>query len=70
METAERVGEPGVQKPPETFPFLVGEARVAPVGGGIFQIDLLMGDVQVAAGDNGLFPVQLAEVCPKGFVPL
>ena len=69
METAERVGEPGVQKPPEAFPFLVGEARVAPVGGGIFQVDFLMGDVQVAAGDDGLALVQLAEVCPKGFVP-
>ena len=70
VEAAEGVGEPGVQKPPEAFPFLVREARVAPVGGGIFQIDLLMGDVQVAAGDDRLFPVQLTEVCPKGFVPL
>lgn len=69
MKAAEGVGEPGVQKPPEALPLLVGEARVAPIGGGIFQVDLLMGDVQVAAGDDGLALVQLAEIGPKGFIP-
>ena len=69
METAEGVGEPGVQKPPEALPLLVGEARVAPIGGGVFQVDFLMGNVQVTAGDDGLVLIQLAEIGPKGFIP-
>ena len=53
----------------EAVTLLVGKAGVLAVGLWIFQIDFLMGHVEVAADDNRLFPVQFRQVGAKGFVP-
>ena len=50
----ECVHESVLQHPAEAFPLLIGKSRVAAVGLGILQINLLVGHVQVAAVDYGL----------------
>ena len=42
MQMTERVGEPGFHQLGELAPFLVGKARLASVGAGILEVDLLM----------------------------
>ena len=69
VEVPEGVGESGVQKIGEFAPLFVGESGVFPVGLGVFQIDLLMGDVQVPAEDHGLLFVQPLQVFPEGVFP-
>ena len=66
---AEGVGEAGFQGPGEAFPLFVGEACIAPVGGGILQIDLLMGHIQIAADNDRLGLIQTSQMIPEGFVP-
>ena len=48
---------------------LVGEAGVHAVSLGVFQVDLLMGHVQIAAVDHRLFGVQLHKVLPDIVLP-
>ena len=52
---AERIGETAVQKRREFCAFFIGEAGVFPVGLWIFQVDLPMRDIQIAAEDDRLF---------------
>ena len=59
MQGAEGVGEAGGEQLGEFAAFFVGEARVAAVGLRVFEVDLLMRDVQVAADDDGLFASRL-----------
>ena len=66
---AEGVGETGIQQLGKLFPFLVGKARAAPVGAGIFQVDLLVRNVHIAADDHRLFGVQLQQKLPECIIP-
>ncbi|CAN4001189.1 helix-turn-helix transcriptional regulator, partial [Dysosmobacter welbionis] len=50
-------------------PLLVGKAGVAAVGTGIFDIDLLVGHVQVPAVHHRLFGVQIQQVVPDVVLP-
>ena len=69
MLEAPGIGEPGGQELGELPPLLIGEARVAAVGLWVFQVDLLMGDVEVAAVDHGLDRVKLLHVFAQGVLP-
>ena len=69
MLEAPGIGEAGGQQLGELAPLLVGEAGVAPVGLGVFQVDLLMGHVQVPAVDHGLDRVELLHVFAQGVLP-
>ena len=69
VEEPEGVGKAGSQQGGHLLPLLVGEAGVAPVGFGVFQVDLLMGYVQVAAVDHRLGFVQRHEVVPQVVLP-
>jgi len=50
-------------------PLLIGEARVSPVAFGIFEVYLPVGNIQVAAEDNGLFGIKSKEIIPEGIFP-
>ena len=43
-----------LQELAEAFPLLIGKTGIPPVAGGILQIDFLMGNIQVAADNDGL----------------
>ena len=43
-----------IEQRPEGFALLVREASVAAIGGGVRQVDLGMGDVEVTTNDDGL----------------
>ena len=70
MQGPEGVGKARGQQGGHLLPLLVGEARVHPVGLGVFQVHLLVGHVQVAAVDHGLCPVQLHQIGPQVVLPL
>ena len=70
IQKAEGIGKAGSQQFAKTVPFFIGETGTAPVGGRIFQVDFLMGHIQVTAGDDRLFLVELTQVSTEGFVPL
>ena len=70
IEVPEGVCKPGGQQGGHFFPLLVGEAGVAPIGLGVFQVNLLVGHVQVAAVNDRLGPVQGDEVIPQVVLPL
>ena len=67
---AEGIGKAAGEQLGHLGPLLVGEARVHAVGLGVFQVDLLMGHVQVAAVDHRLLAVQLQQVRPDIVLPL
>ena len=70
VEITEGIGKARVQQR-RHFPTLLGrEARVALIALGIFQINGLMGDVQVAAEHHGLFCFQLLEAAEERVLPL
>ena len=48
---------------------LIGESGVASVGVGASEVDFFMGDVEVAAYEDGFLLVQGFEVGEKGFIP-
>ena len=56
VEVPEGVGKAGREQGGQLLPLLVGETGVPPVGAGVFQVDLLMGHVQVAAVNYRLRP--------------
>ena len=69
MQMAEGVRKATVQKLAESFPLLVRKAGTAPVGGGIFQVDLFVGNVQIAAEDHRFPAVQPHQELPKLHFP-
>ena len=66
---AEGVGKTGIQQLGKLFPFLVGKACAAPVGTGIFQVDLLVRNVHITADDHRFFGVQLQQKLPECIIP-
>ena len=69
VQIPEGIGKAAFQQLGEAFTLLIREAGVTPVGGGILQIDLLVGNIQIAAEDHGLDLIQTAQVCSEGFLP-
>lgn len=69
VQLAEAVHKSGFQQLGETLALFGGEACVLLVSFGILQIDLLVGDVEVATQHYWLLYVQLAEVRPEVNVP-
>ena len=70
MLRAERVGEAGVQERPEARALLVREPRVAAVAFGVLEVDLLVSNVEIAAGHNWFLLGQPAQEPTIGAVPL
>ena len=62
IQVAEGVDKSGIEQLRHLLPFFVRETGIAAVGAGILNVDLLMGDVQVAADDNRFALVQLQQV--------
>ena len=60
IEVAESVNKARVQKLCEFMAFFIGETGVFPVCIRVFQVDFLMGNVKVAADDDGLVGPQIA----------
>ena len=65
MEMAEGIGESGGKKLGELSAFFVGKACAEMVGGGVFKIDLVMGNVHISAYYHGLYAVQLLQICSE-----
>src|SRR6185436_8396145 len=57
LELAESIEETGFHECGETGPFLGREAVVFYIGLGIGQVELRMSHIEVAAEDDGLFPL-------------
>ena len=70
MARAEGVGEARLEELGEALALLIGEARVAAVGAGVLEVDLLMGDVEIAAGDHRFFQGEALEETAICLVPL
>ena len=70
VEHPEAVYEAGVQEVLEALALLVGEAGLALVGLGVGEVDLLVGNIQVAADRDGLLLLQGLQVVEEGLVPL
>ena len=70
LEVAERVHEARADKIAEARALLIGEAGVAHVLLRPRQIDFLVGDVEIAAEEHGLFLLQLLRVGEQRAVPL
>ena len=69
VEKAEAVGKARGQQLGKLPALLIGEARVAHVLLGVFQVDLLVGHVHVPADDHGFALVQFAEIGPEVVLP-
>ena len=69
VEVTERVGETCVEQLLELGTLLVGEACVLAVALRVLQVDFLMGDVHVAADDDGLAGVEPQEIVAEGVLP-
>ena len=69
MEVAEGVGEAGVEEAGEAFAFLIGEAGAAAVFLGAGDVDFVVGDVEVAAEDDGFLLGVAGEVVAESGVP-
>ena len=69
VQPAEGVGKPGGEQLGHLGALLVGEAGVAPVGLGVFQVDLLVGHIHVPADHHRLSAVQTLEIGPEGVLP-
>ena len=69
IEGAEDVEESGFQQGGEASAFLVGEAGVEAVGAGVGEVDFLMGDVEIAAEEDGFFGGEGEEVVAEMGVP-
>ena len=66
----EGVGEPCLEQARHLLSFLVGEPSVLAVCLRVFQVDFLMGHVEVAAYDDGFLGLQLLEELQKVVLPL
>ena len=69
MDSAEAVGEARRQQLGHLGPLLVGKTGAHPVGPGVFNINFLMGHVQIAAEDDRLFGIQLQQVGAESVLP-
>lgn len=69
VAVAERIRETGGEQLVELAAFLVGKTGVAAVRAGIFQVDLVVCNVQIAADDNRLYCVQRAEMLAERILP-
>ena len=69
VEEAISVRKAAVQQLLEGLPLLNGVAGILLVCLGIFQVNCRGGDIQVAADDHGLLPIQPSQVIPEGFFP-
>jgi len=69
VEVAEGVGEAGVEEAGEAFAFLIGEAGAAAVFLGAGDVDFVVGDVEVAAEDDGFLLGVAGEVVAESGVP-
>ena len=70
VQIAEAVGEAGSQQLVQLAALLIAEARRAAVRAGVFQVDILVCDVQIPADDDGLFGIQLLQVGAQVVLPL
>ena len=70
VQHAEAVGKACVQQFGHFAALLIGKARAHVVGLVVLDIDLLMGNIQVAAQDHRLFCVQCQQVGAEGILPL
>jgi hypothetical protein len=59
IDLTEGVEEAGLEQAGEFRAFLIGESRISAVGRRMLQVDFLVGDVQVAAQDDGLLLLQI-----------
>ncbi len=66
---SERIDKTGIQQGSHFFSFLQGKAGVAAVGFCIFQIDLLMRDIQIPANNNRFYGVQLLKIASEPILP-
>ena len=62
MTVAEGVSKARVKKLGETLPLFIGKPCVLTVAAGIFQIDLMVGNIEVAAGNDRFL---LRKTCEK-----
>lgn len=69
VELAEAVDEPGRQQLAEALSLLGGEACIFLVPLGVFQVNLQVCDVEIAAQYQGLLHVKLAQVGLEVYVP-
>lgn len=69
MEAAEGVDEATGEEVGEVLALLVGEAGAVVVGLWVLEVDFLMGDVEVAADEDGLGAVEHCEVVGEVAVP-
>ncbi len=69
VKLAEAVDEASLQQLAEALSLLRGEACVFLVSLWVFQVDLLVCDVEVTTQHQGLLYVQLAQVRPEVHVP-
>ena len=67
---AEAVGKAGSQQLVQLAALLIAEARRAAVGTGVFQVDILVRNVQISADDDRLFGIQLLQVGAQVVLPL
>ena len=67
---AEGVCEPGGEQRAEARALLVGEAGVEVVRVRVFEVDLLVGNVHVAADNHAFALGQAADIGPEGIFPL
>ena len=70
MQAAERIGKAGGKKLGHFRALLIRKARVLPVRLWVFDVDLLMRDVQIAAVNDRLFRVQPQQIRAQCVFPL
>lgn len=69
IQLTEAIGEASSQELTETLALFRSEACVLTVAFGVFQVDLLVGYVEVTAQNQGLMTVQIGQVCPEVYIP-
>lgn len=69
-EEAEGVDEAGLEEGLEAGALLVGEAMGLVIGAGVGKVFLGVGDIEIAAEDNGLFLLELFAVGQEGRIPM
>ena len=66
----ESVDKTAVEEFCEFTALFIGETRIAPVGLGVLEVDLLVGHVHVAAYNNRLAAVETAHIVTENRLPL
>lgn len=70
VEVSEGVGEPFRKQEGHLGPFFVGKSGIASVGLGVLEVYFAVGYVEVAAEDDGFFPVEALQVVSEVVFPL